>query len=152
FLVEHLNSKEAAKHVEQEAEKSKQREEEARQHIYELSLRESSLRAQLRFIHNVSKKLDLVSGVDDVVTKVDKTLDLVSGADIVANDTSNVLSLATQSFCELLGATSAALYLWDEDQQQYILRAQSGWMNEEWVHAARYRRTDNWIGTKGLAD
>jgi signal transduction histidine kinase len=145
FLLEHLTSKEEMRDVKQQAE-------EIAQTAYKLQLRIRALDGQLQFIQNVGKTLELVSGVDDLIINVDKTLDLVSGTDPVTNDISNALTFATQHFCAELGASSAALYLWDEDQQQYILRAQFGWKDERWVHAARYRRTDNWIGTKGLAD
>lgn len=88
----------------------------------------------------------------DFVRKVGKALDLIPGLERPDDDICNLLSAATSHFCEILGAHAGALYLWDEEQQQYILRAQFGWEDENWVHAARYRRTDNWIGTKGLAD
>jgi signal transduction histidine kinase len=128
FLVENLKNKEETRNI-------KRRAEEALQKVQSLKLREDALARQLSFVKNVGK-----------------TLDLIPGLERAGDDICNLLNFATSRFCQSLRAYAAALYLWDEEQQQYILRAQSGWKDENWVHAARYRRTDNWIGTKGLAD
>jgi signal transduction histidine kinase len=122
FLVEHLKTKEETKEAIQEAEKGR--------------VRQKDLVRKVRFLRNISQRLELVSDIEA----------------LRSNDICNILGFATQSLCELIGADVAAFYLWDEDQQQYILRGQFHWKDERWLHAARYRRTDNWIGTKGLAD
>lgn len=145
FLVEHLVNKEEAKRVKQQADK-------AQEVTDSLRLVQRALRARLEFINKVGKTLDFLSGAEDFHGGTGPALDFVVNADLITNDTSKVLNVATQSFCELLGASSGALYLWDEEQQQYILRGQAGWKDENWTGAARYRRTDDWVGTKGLAD
>src|SRR5207244_911813 len=94
FLVEHLTSREETNALQRRAEKNRQRADIAVQKVYELT-------EQLNFLHMVRKTLDLVSSMDDVAS----------------NDVCNALGSATQSFSSAVGASVAALYLWDEDQQ-----------------------------------
>ena len=44
----------------------------------------------------------------------------------------------------------ASLYLWDKDREKFVLRAQHGWEHPEWVNAASYKTTDNWMGIKAV--
>jgi signal transduction histidine kinase len=122
FLIDHLRTKEGTRRAIQETDKVREREKTATRN--------------LNFIRSISRKFDLVSDTDS----------------LRPNDICNLLEFATQSLCGLVGAQAGAFYLWDEDQQQFILRGQFGWKDENWLHIARYRRTDDWIGTKGLAD
>jgi GAF domain-containing protein len=122
FLIDHLRTKEETR--------------EAIQRADEVRENERIAARKLRFIHNISRKFDLVSANET----------------LRPNDICNLLELATKSLCEIFGAYAGAFYLWDEDHQQFILRGQFGWKDEEWIHVARYRKTDDWIGAKGLAD
>lgn len=122
FLIDHLRTKEETRRAIQETDKVRER--------------EKTTARNLHFIRSISRKFDLVSDPDS----------------LRPNDICNLLEFATESLCEIVGAHSGAFYLWDEDQQQFILRGQFGWKDDNWLHVARYRRTDDWIGAKGLAD
>jgi signal transduction histidine kinase len=61
-----------------------------------------------------------------------------------------ILQSVTEDFRSAIQAHVASLYLWDQDRQKYILRAQSGWANPEWVHAASYSTDSGWIGTEAI--
>jgi signal transduction histidine kinase len=122
FLIDHLRTKEENREAIRKAEDIREKGKIAARNLY--------------FIRNISRKFDLVSANETPRP----------------NDIGNLLELATKSLCEIIGAYAGAFYLWDEDQQQFILRGQFGWKDENWLHIARYRRTDDWIGAKGLAD
>lgn len=62
-----------------------------------------------------------------------------------------ILREVTDVFREALEADVASLYLWDEDRERYILRAQSMWKSgDAWVGAASYEKTDGWIGVTAI--
>jgi len=122
FLIDHLRTKEETRRVVLSSGKVRGK-------------RKLAAR-KLEFIRNISRKFNLVSGTE--------TLN--------PNDICNLLELATKSLGETFGAHAGAFYLWDEDQQRFILRGQHGWKDEEWLHIARYRRNEDWIGAKGLVD
>jgi signal transduction histidine kinase/GAF domain-containing protein len=67
-------------------------------------------------------------------------------------DPIKTLTEATARFREAANAEIASLFLWDEESQQFILRAQDGWVNPDWVDAARYQKSERWTGTVALAD
>ena len=67
------------------------------------------------------------------------------------DDLGKILANATERFARSINAEFASLFLWDEDQELYILRAQYGWHDPEWVNAARYRKGDTWTGSAALA-
>lgn len=67
------------------------------------------------------------------------------------DDLSKILANVTERFARSINAEFAELFLWDEDQELYILRAQYGWHEPEWVNAARYRKGDTWAGSSALA-
>jgi signal transduction histidine kinase len=67
------------------------------------------------------------------------------------DDVDAVLASETKRFADSAKAEIASLYLWDEDRERYILRAQHGWANPIWVNAAYYRSEDNWTGSAALA-
>ncbi len=59
-----------------------------------------------------------------------------------------ILQDVTEDFLQALNAEVASLYLWDEDREKYVLRAQSKWKDERWVHAASYSKDASWIGVQ----
>ncbi len=122
FLIDHLRTKEKTRNVIRNAEK--------------IRLKEDTADRYLRFFSRIRRKFDLGSGIET----------------LRPNDICHLLELATRTLCEIFGAHAGAFYLWDEDQQRFILRGQSGWQAEEWLHVARYRKNDDWIGAKGLVD
>ncbi|HMV49556.1 MAG TPA: ATP-binding protein, partial [Blastocatellia bacterium] len=67
------------------------------------------------------------------------------------DDMGRNLTNVTEQFARSINAEFASLFLWDEDQQVYILRAQYNWHEPKWVNAARYRKGDVWTGSAGLA-
>lgn len=87
-------------------------------------------RNRLRFLFDVSTKL----------------------AEIDLDEMPEELKNALERFCKAIKAEVGSLYLWDEDQEKFILRAQHGWHDESWVNAANYRMEDNWVGIKALKD
>lgn len=67
------------------------------------------------------------------------------------DDLGKILTNITERFARSVNAEFASLFLWDEDQELYILRAQYNWHEPDWVNAARYRKGDIWTGSAGLA-
>jgi len=67
------------------------------------------------------------------------------------NDYSRVLAKAIKRFASDMNADFASLFLWDEDRELYILRAQYRWHDPDWVNAAHYRKDDVWTGSTALA-
>ena len=43
-------------------------------------------------------------------------------------------------------AEIASLFLWDHEAERLVLRAQDGWVEPEWVDAARYQLGEPWTG------
>jgi signal transduction histidine kinase len=66
-------------------------------------------------------------------------------------DISAVLANEIKRFAITVKAEFSSLYLWEEDWQRYILRAQYGWKKPGWINAARYSKDDFWAGTTALA-
>ncbi|HYG82382.1 MAG TPA: FIST N-terminal domain-containing protein [Pyrinomonadaceae bacterium] len=64
--------------------------------------------------------------------------------------TRRILQDVTEVFRVALNAKVASLYLWDQDREKYVLRAQSGWKDDRWVHAASYREDAGWIGVQAI--
>ena len=52
-------------------------------------------------------------------------------------------------FRKAANAHVASLFIWDEEAERFVLRAQDGWADEKWVDAHRYKRGEGWTG--GLA-
>jgi signal transduction histidine kinase len=71
-------------------------------------------------------------------------------AEIDLDEMPQVLANALKTFCEAIKAEVGSLYLWDGDLKRFILQAQHGWQNPEWVSAAYYRKKDAWIGVRAL--
>jgi hypothetical protein len=66
------------------------------------------------------------------------------------NRTQGILRKVTEVFRRALDAKVASLYLWDDDRKKYILRAQSGWIDRRWEHAANYDEDSGWIGVEAI--
>lgn len=60
------------------------------------------------------------------------------------------LENALGRFCEAIKAELSSLYLWDEGKEKFVLRAQYGWKEPEWVNAAGFNKGDNWIGIQAF--
>jgi len=88
-------------------------------------------RRRLEFLLEVSPRLN-----DHRLTRI-TTLD----------DMRVILDSAIRRFCEAANAQWGSIYIWDEDREYYILRAQYGWKKSEWVNAARYSEGDGWTGS-----
>jgi signal transduction histidine kinase len=67
------------------------------------------------------------------------------------DDVAKVLANGVGRFANAVRAEVASLYLWDEDRDRYILRAQHGWAKPEWINAAYYTQKEFWAGTTALA-
>jgi signal transduction histidine kinase len=91
---------------------------------------EEEARKRLQFLFEVSPQFAQIENLDDP---------------------SSLLTEATKQFSRAAGAEKAALYLLDESQSQYILRAQYGWSDPRWVNAARHGLGDYWTGTAAVA-
>ncbi len=50
-------------------------------------------------------------------------------------------------FRKAANADVASLFIWDEEAERFVLRAQDGWADEKWVDAARYKRGERWTGS-----
>jgi signal transduction histidine kinase/GAF domain-containing protein len=50
-------------------------------------------------------------------------------------------------FRKAANAHIASLFIWDEEVERFILRAQDGWSDEKWVDAVRYKRDEGWTGS-----
>lgn len=64
---------------------------------------------------------------------------------------SEVMTNEIGRFAKAVKADIASLCLWDDDRQCYILRAQVGWSDPNWVNAAYYTNREFWTGTTALA-
>lgn len=67
------------------------------------------------------------------------------------NDSRKILGRAIDRFARDTRAELASLYLWENDRQQYTLRAQYGWADPDWIEAAYYGKNEIWTGTAALA-
>ena len=67
-------------------------------------------------------------------------------------DSRTVLKEATARFCRAANAEVASLYLWDNELNKYVLRAQEGWVDPAWVDAARYGKGEGWTGSMAMID
>jgi signal transduction histidine kinase len=67
------------------------------------------------------------------------------------NDIQGVLSEEIRRFAGAVKAEIASLYIWDDDRERHVLRAQHGWHRPEWVNAAFYTKDEVWTGTSALA-
>lgn len=56
------------------------------------------------------------------------------------------LEKLTDTLREAAGADIASLFLWEEETERYILRAQSNWHNPDWVDVARYQEGERFTG------
>ena len=83
---------------------------------------------QLKFLFDVSPKL------------AERNLD----------EAATILQSITDDFCTALKAKVVSLYLWDPDRKRYILRAETGWQEKDWVHAASYDENAGWMGIKAI--
>jgi signal transduction histidine kinase len=66
------------------------------------------------------------------------------------NQTEAILQYVTDNFRQVLQAEVASLYLWDQDREIYVLRAESNWADKRWVHAANYDEQAGWIGIAAI--
>jgi signal transduction histidine kinase len=66
------------------------------------------------------------------------------------SEAETILQNVTDDFRLALKADVASLYLWDQDRKKYILRAQSNWDDDGWVHAASYSKVSGWIGVTAI--
>jgi signal transduction histidine kinase len=71
-------------------------------------------------------------------------------AEIDLDEMPLVLANALTTFSEAIKAEVASLYLWDEDRKRFVLQAEHGWKDPEWIGAAHYRKEDTWIGVRAL--
>jgi len=90
---------------------------------------EEAAMKRVKFVLNASPRLAEVEDLDDMSGELEK---------------------AIKRFCEEARAQWGSLYIWDEDREYYILRAQYGWHKTEWVNAARYSRSDGWTGASAV--
>lgn len=65
-------------------------------------------------------------------------------------DPIGVLKQVTSRFCKAANADVASLFLWDEESRKFILRAEQGWSNPNWVDGARYAEHERWTGSVAL--
>ena len=65
-------------------------------------------------------------------------------------DISTILKDELENFSRAINAEVASLYIWNEDRQRHILRAQCGWAKPEWLHAAYYENHEFWAGSTAL--
>ena len=71
-------------------------------------------------------------------------------AEIDLNEIPTVLEDMLGRFCNSIRAELGSLYLWDEDKEKFVLRAQYGWKEPEWVNAASFNKDDTWIGNQAF--
>jgi signal transduction histidine kinase len=50
-------------------------------------------------------------------------------------------------FRKAANAHIASLFIWDEEAERFVLRAQDGWSDEKWVDAVQYKRDEHWTGS-----
>jgi signal transduction histidine kinase/GAF domain-containing protein len=62
-----------------------------------------------------------------------------------------VLERLLDRFASEMNADFAAIFLWDEDRELNVLRAQYRWREPQWVGAAHYYKGDAWTGSAALA-
>lgn len=62
-----------------------------------------------------------------------------------------LLERTLNRFASEMKADIAALFLWDQDREMYVLRAQYCWHEPQWVDAAHYHRSATWTGSAALA-
>jgi signal transduction histidine kinase len=67
------------------------------------------------------------------------------------DDVGTVLANEIERFAKTVKADIASLYLFDEDRKRYIMQAQYGWKNPEWVNVAYYLEEEHWTGETALA-
>jgi hypothetical protein len=66
------------------------------------------------------------------------------------NEEQRIFNNITNDFRAALRAEFASLYLWDDDTDRYVLRAQSKWKDNRWVHAANYDHQSAWLGVTAI--
>jgi signal transduction histidine kinase len=86
-------------------------------------LQSQELGNQLKFLQSVSPKLHLLTDPVDFGS----------------------LEPLTEAFAAAMKAETASLFVWDNQHEQYVLRAAFGWQTD-WVDAARYEKDSQWIG------
>jgi signal transduction histidine kinase len=57
------------------------------------------------------------------------------------------LNETVKRFRKAANAHIASLFIWDQEAERFILRAQDGWSDEKWVDAVRYKRDEGWTGS-----
>lgn len=87
-----------------------------------------------------NKRLDFLIGVEPQLAH--QNLD----------DFRGTLAGALHRFCTKTNAEVGSLYLWDQDRDLYVLRAQYGWKEEGWVDGATYNKDAGWFGARALQD
>ncbi|HLG54202.1 MAG TPA: GAF domain-containing protein [Vicinamibacterales bacterium] len=65
---------------------------------------------------------------------------------------SAILTEAVTQLRVAMNADVASLYLWEEEIESFVLRAQNGWVDPRWVGAARYAKHESWTGTVALQE
>ncbi|MEP7339160.1 MAG: GAF domain-containing protein, partial [Acidobacteriota bacterium] len=75
------------------------------------------------------------------------------GSDFVRNadfaEPVQTINQAVKRFRWATNADYAGLFIWDEEANRFILRAQDGWANDKWVDADRYKMGERWTGSLG---
>jgi signal transduction histidine kinase len=66
------------------------------------------------------------------------------------NNVSEVLKREVNRFADAMSAQFASLYLWHEGRGRFILQAQHGWVNPEFLNVAYYKDNEQWSGSTAL--
>lgn len=66
------------------------------------------------------------------------------------DDPATTLQRVIVRFRQATDAEMASLFLWDDEVQKFVLRAQDGWSNPHWLHVARYGKHERWTGSVAL--
>jgi|GEM_PF-2533306 len=74
--------------------------------------------------------------------------DFVRDADFVKP--AETINETIKRFRKASNADIASLFIWDKEAERFVLRAQDGWADDEWVDAARYKKGECWTGSVAL--
>lgn len=102
-----------------------------------------ALRERVGFLLETLRRKEQESFLLGVTPRFSQIKDLDDGGTVLANE--------IKRFAETTKAPIASLYLWEKDRERYILRAQHGWYQPEWVNAAYYEEDEFWAGRTAIA-
>jgi signal transduction histidine kinase/GAF domain-containing protein len=99
--------------------------------------------------HRVSNLIEHFKVLKERQFLLDINSDFVRNADF--SNPVRIINEMVRRLSKAANAEIASLFIWDEEAESFILRAQEGWADERWVDAARYEKGERWTGSLAFA-